>query len=87
MTKTVLLNNLYIQGFDPQQQRPSPSSQKQSVRSYVWTDQVFRGGDTVARGRLRSCRQQGNESYRFLIFLMLCLIVVGFTTILVVSYR
>lgn len=78
-SKSVLLNNLYIQGFDPQQQRPA--SQNRSARSlsnhkkaYIRTQQVLRGGDVVPRGQYIFYRQTEYPKYYYFYWIVFVLI-------------
>lgn len=78
-SKSVLLNNLYIQGFDPQQQRPA--SQNRSTKSlsnykkaYIRTQQVLRGGDVVPRGQYIFFRQTKYPNYYYFYWILFVLI-------------
>lgn len=87
-SNSVVLNNLYIQGFDPQQQRPasfsrSKKSSMKNKKSYIWTDQVLRGGDVFPRGRLISVQQTRSPTYTY--WILLVLIITAIMLILVLS--
>ena len=88
-SNSVVLNSFFIQGFDPQQQRPASFSRSKKLsmnnkKSYIWTDQVLRGGDVVPRGRLITVQQTSSPT-TYSYWILLVLIITAIMLIIVLS--